>query len=319
MRLTCFASFLTWSYMLFSVAAQPLVRTDIPYCRGSAYKLALNCTNAKFDPQAACAIYTPSTTVFCDDVPVFFSADSVYQIVYFSPSNPDISSWANGMAYVALRAHNATTADPGVSQCSFESALALKSIELKTNARNFAETLLSSPFGWKWFDMAVNADEDAGIKEICYAPATPPFPPPQSPPPAPPLINGNYEWHCDPYSDVVFLRGCRADLPGYIPTDICANYTLTRDYIPSDCFGRPIFQSLTNPSMFMWWVDKNLTNTVNDYFLVGDGKSLCQYASGVLALKIQAYTASYNWLQAVKMSENFTFYNATSNKMTQNF
>ena len=63
---------------------------------------------------------------------------------------------------------------------------------------------------------ALGADTDAGIKEYCLAPATPPFPPPVSPPPAPPLTSGSYEWHCDPNSDTLYLDGCRSDLPAYI-------------------------------------------------------------------------------------------------------
>ena len=207
MHATSCASFLTLFCLLSRSFSQPLVRTDLQYCKGSAFKLALNCTSPKFTPQAACASYSPSATVFCDNVPVFFSADSVYQLIFFNASNPEISAWAAGSSYAALRSHDPASADPGVTQCSFEGALAIKPIELATNASNFAQTLLSSPFGWKWFDATVGADEDAGIRETCFAPATPPCPPPQSPPPAPPLINGLYEWHCDPYADVVFLNG----------------------------------------------------------------------------------------------------------------
>jgi hypothetical protein len=297
--------------LLCAAQAQPLVRTDIQYCKGSLYKLFLNCTDPKFSPQAACAYYTPDSTAVCDGVPIFNSADGAFRLVFFSSSNTDISAWANGLNYVGLMSNSAAIAT-SAARCAFGNALALKGIELTTNASNFAETLLSSPFGFTRFDSDAGASVDAGIKEVCYAPATPPSPPPLPPPPAPPLINGSYELHCDPSAQKISLSGCRSDLPSEIPAGICTTYMLTADYIPSTCFGVPIYQSVSNPSIFMWWVDKSLTDNINSYYLVGDGKSLCTYASGFLALKIPVYTARYNWLQAVKMSQNFTFYNSTS-------
>jgi hypothetical protein len=119
---------------------------------------------------------------------------------------------------------------------------------------------------------------------------------------------------CDETAHVVEIKGCIASLPPYIPPSVCSNYTLTRSYIPYECYGgTPVFQSLTDPSLFIWFVDKNATNGVNDYILIGHGKSLCQFSYGLLTLMLDPTTAGMSWTEKMQSGDTFSFFNETLN------
>lgn len=292
-------------------SAQTLVSTSVQGCTGT-FQLALNCTNPNFQPQEACTSYTPNYSVLCEDVPVFYSATNKYQLVFFQSSNPDISAWANGLSILALTAYEPASAASGAGQCSFSDVLASKFVDLTTNVTNVGQTVMSSPYGFSWFDGT--GDTDAGIKVQCLTAPNPPPPPPIAPPPLPPSGDGAVQYVCDDTAPIITIKGCIWNLPAYIPPSVCSNYTLTRSYIPSECYGgTPVFQSLTDPTLFMWFVDKNATNGVNDYILIGHGKSLCQFSSGLLALKLDPATVGMSWTEKMQSGDNFTFFNETLN------
>lgn len=293
------------------VRAQTLVVTGAQGCTG-AFRLALNCTNSKFKPQEACATYTPNNGVMCGGVPVFYNANKNYQLIFFQPSDADVSGWANGASVLALMAYDAATAAPGTGQCSFSDVLASKLVDLATNATNVGQTVLSSPHGFTWFDGT--GDADAGIAVQCLTAPMPPPPPPAAPPPLPPSGDGAVQYVCDEKAPVITVKGCSASLPAYVPSTVCSDYTMTRSYIPYECSGgTPVFQSLSDPAVFMWFVDKNATNGVNDYLLIGDGKSLCQFASGLLTLKLDSTTAGMSWTEKMQSGKTFRFFDETIN------
>ena len=292
-------------------SAQPLVSATVQGCTG-AFQLALNCTDPRFQPQEACTAYTPNYSVLCEDVPVFYSASKKYQLVFFQSSNPDINAWANGQSILTLMAFDAASAASGAGQCSFSDVLASKFVDLTTNATNVGQTVMSSPYGFSWFNGTTDAD--AGIKVQCLTAPAPPPPPPIAPPPLPPSGNGAVQYVCDETAPVITIKGCIASLPAYIPASVCSNYTMTRSYIPYDCYGgTPVFQSLVDPGVFMWFVDKNATNGVNDYILIGHGKSLCQYAYGLLTLKLDPATDGMSWTEKMQLGSTFRFFDETIN------
>jgi|688.fasta_scaffold05145_15 hypothetical protein len=315
MRRALFFSFLRLLVLFSAVwvhaSAQSLVSTGVQGCTGS-FQFVLNCTDPKFQPQEACTSYTPDDSVLCEEVPVFYSETNKYQLVFFKSSNPDISAWANGQSILALTAYEPASAASGTGQCSYSDVLASKFVDLTTNATNLGRTVMSSPYGFTWFDGA--NDTDAGIKVQCLTAPTPPPPPTKSPPPMPPSGDGAVQYVCDETAHVVEIKGCIASLPPYIPPSVCSNYTLTRSYIPYECYGgTPVFQSLTDPSLFIWFVDKNATNGVNDYILIGHGKSLCQFSYGLLTLMLDPTTAGMSWTEKMQSGDTFSFFNETLN------
>jgi hypothetical protein len=315
MRRTLFFFYLK-SLVLISVfwvnaSAQTLVSTSVQGCTG-AFRLALNCTNPKFQPQDACATYTPNNAVMCGGVPVFYNANKQYQLVFFQPSDAEISGWANGASVIALMAYDAAAAAPGTGQCSFSDVLASKLVDLVTNATNVGQTVLSTLPGFSWFDGT--KDADAGIAVQCLTAPMPPPPPPVAPPPLPPSGTGAVQYVCDETAPVISVKGCSASLPAYVPSTVCSDYTMTRSYIPYECYGgTPVFQSLSDPALFMWFVDKSDTNGVNDYILIGYGKSLCQFASGLLTLKLDPTTEGMSWTEKMQLGKTFRFFDQTTN------
>jgi hypothetical protein len=300
------------SFLWVHSSAQTLVSTSVQGCTG-AFQLALNCTDPKFQPQEACTSYTPNYSVLCEDVPVFYSATKKYQLVFFQSSNADISAWADGQSILALTAYDASSAASNTGQCSFSDVLASKFVDLTTNVTNVGQTVMSSSYGFSWFDGA--ADTDAGIKVQCLTAPAPAPPPPIAPPPLPPSGNGAVQYVCDETAPVISIQGCMSSLPAYIPASVCSDYTLTRSYIPYVCYGdTPVFQSLLDPSVFMWFVDKSATNGVNDYILIGHGKSLCQFASGLLTLKLDPTTAGMSWTAKMLSGKTFRFFDETINR-----
>ena len=158
---------------VFTCTAQPLVSVVAPFCKGSSYRLALNCTDPTFTPSDACTTYAPDASVQCDNIPVFFSADKRYQLVFFNASNPEVS-WSKGLSIVAMTAFDETTAESGVTQCSFVDVLALQFIEFQSNATNIGQTVISSQYTFSWY--SGGKDVDAGIQTSCLNVATPPPP-----------------------------------------------------------------------------------------------------------------------------------------------
>jgi hypothetical protein len=209
-------------------------------------------------------------------------------------------------------AYDAASAASGAGQCSFSDVLASKFVDLVTNATNVGQTVVSSAYGFSWFDGS--ADADAGIKVQCLTAPAPPPPPPIAPPPLPPSGDGAVKYVCDETAPVITIKGCLASLPAYIPASVCSDYTLTRSYIPYVCYGdSPVFQSLLDPSVFMWFVDKSATDGVNDYILIGHGKSLCQFASGLLTLKLDPTTEGMSWTEKMQLGASFRFFDRATN------
>jgi hypothetical protein len=166
---------------------------------------------------------------------------------------------------------------------------------------------MSNPaLGFSWFDGA--SDVDAGITVRCLSVPMPPPPPPVAPPPLPPSGTGAVQYVCDETAQVIAVTGCLPDLPSYLPTAICSNFTITRDYIPATCHNFSVFQSLADPDLFMWLVDKMYTNSVNDYMLIGRGKTLCQFGSGLLSMKLPISTPPLNMFENMKQGSGFRFY-----------
>jgi hypothetical protein len=136
--------------------------------------LALSCTDPTFTPSDACTTYAPDASVQCDSIPVFFSADKRYQLVFFNASNPEVS-WSKGLSIVAMTAFDASTAEPGVTQCSFVDVLALQFIDLQqSNTTNIGQNIISSQYTFTWY--SGGKDVDAGIQASCLNVATPPPP-----------------------------------------------------------------------------------------------------------------------------------------------
>lgn len=310
-------SFLISLAFIFSLLAvvsraQPLVTTPIQSCKGPEYKLVLNCTGSAFYEKHsdACTQYTVDPNVLCAEIPLFYSDNRKYQLVFFQPGNPEISAWSGGNSVLALTGYDPVASASDTTQCSFSDVLANMFVDLQTNLTNIAQTIMASPYRFMTYIDGV--DVDAGINISCISPSAPPPPPYSPPPPTPPSGDGGLIYLCDPLATTIRVDGCHQNLPAYVPQVLCSDYVLTRDYIPSDCGGFPIFQSLNRSDVFMWYVDKSKTDGVLSYVLIGYGRSLCKFNDGILNMRLDDSTASLSWADRLK-SNGFFYFDETTN------
>ena len=289
------------------------MQTPIQACKGSSYTLVLNCTDSAFPKKDACTGYTVDTNVLCAEMPLFYSENRKYQLVFFQPDNPEVSAWSGGNAVLALTGYDPVASATDTTQCSFSDVLANMFVDLQSNVTNVAQTILASPYRFMTYINGV--DVDAGINISCISPAAPPPPPYSPPPPTPPSGAGGLVYECDSLATMIRVDGCRSDLPSYVPQILCSDYVLTRDYIPADCDGFPIFQSLNRSDIFMWYVDKSKTDGVLSYVLIGYGRSLCNFNDGLLNMRLDDSTAGLSWADRLKIT-GFLYFDQTKNADT---
>jgi hypothetical protein len=101
-------------------------------------------------------------------------------------------------------------------------------------------------------------------------------------------------------------------LPSYVPKAVCGRYIITRDYAPYDCYGFPIFQSLDQSNLFMWYIAKSFADGVNDYVMIGHGASLCLFDDGILTLKLGVTSVGMDWTEKMQLGKSFSFFNSSS-------